>query len=288
MLKLSSGEYLVEPLRSRRVGGLSLSVTSYPPGHAYPWHVHEHPTLFVVLAAQHRDVTRRGSFEQPPLAAVFHPSTDPHATVTGPDGLAGVNVELTPNWLDRCHVRPGELGSECRLLDAPWARLLGLRLAAATDEVGDAAGADAETAALELVSGLVRSPAPPARAPRWLGRATEYLAAFAHTPVRLHDVAAEVGVHPVYCARAFRRATGSTVSAYVLALRLLDAGRRVLDEGRSLAEAALRAGFADQAHFTRTCSRRLGFTPIRLRRVRQALAVCRESLGRSRNPSGSP
>jgi AraC-like DNA-binding protein len=88
--------------------------------------------------------------------------------------------------------------------------------------------------------------------------------------VRLRDVAAEVGVHPVYCARAFRRATGCTVSAYVQRLRLLGAGRRILDEGRPLAEAALGAGFADQAHFTRTCSRALGFTPGRLRRVRQA------------------
>src|SRR5262249_13332887 len=86
------------------------------------------------------------------------------------------------------------------------------------------------------------------------------LTASAATPVRLRDVAAEVGVHPVYCARAFRRATGCTVSTYVHILRLVDAGRLILDEGQPLAQAALQAGFADQAHFTRMCSRSLDFT----------------------------
>ena len=56
-----------------------------------------------------------------------------------------------------------------------------------------------------------------------------------------------------------------------LILRLLAAGHLILDKGRPLAEAALQAGFADQAHFTRICSRTLGFTPGQLRRVRQAL-----------------
>jgi AraC family transcriptional regulator len=270
MLKLASGEYLGTALHHRRLFGLSLTVTAYPPGRTYPWHVHEHPTFFVLLAARHRDETRQASFDQPPLSVVFHPPTAPHATATGPDGLVGINLELTQAWLDRCHLRPRDLDVECSLLASMSARLLSLRLAASAYQVGEAADADAETAALELVGCLARDPLPAARAPHWLSRAREFLEASADTPVRLRDVAAEVGVHPVYCARAFRRATGCTVSAYVQRLRLLGAGRRILDEGRPLAEAALGAGFADQAHFTRTCSRALGFTPGRLRRVRQA------------------
>jgi AraC family transcriptional regulator len=114
-------------------------------------------------------------------------------------------------------------------------------------------------------------------------RAEEFLRASAHTPVRLRDVAAEVGVHPVYCARAFRRANGCTVSTYLHILRLLDAGRLILDGGRPLAEAALRAGFADQAHLTRTCSNALGFTPGRLRRVWRGLLDDRAGSNRSRS-----
>jgi AraC family transcriptional regulator len=250
---------------------MPLTLTAYPSGRFYPWHAHELPTLFVQLAGQHHEETRGRSFDQPPLSVIFHPTTGPHTTAVGPDGLVGLNVGLTDAWLDRCHLRRRDLVAEYRLLDSRWARLLGLRLAASAGEAGDAAGAEAETAALELLAELVSSAAPPARAPRWLGRAEEFLRAYFRTPVRLRDVAAEVGVHPAYCARAFRRATGCTVSAYVRALRLLDAGRLVLDEGRCLADVALRAGFADQAHFTRACSRTLGFTPGRLRRLRREL-----------------
>jgi AraC family transcriptional regulator len=227
------------------------------------------------------------SFDQPPLSAVFHPTTTPHATTTGPDGLVGINLELSDGWLERCHLRRCDLDLECRLLDSLSARLLSLRLAALAHEIGETADADVETAALELVGCLVRNPVPPRRGPRWMTRARELLEATAHTPVRLRDVAAEVGVHPVYCARAFRRATGYTVSAYVQNLRLLDAGRRILDEGRQLAEAALHAGFADQAHFTRTCSRALGFTPGRLRRVRQTFLAGAPGSTRSRNGAGT-
>jgi AraC family transcriptional regulator len=282
MLKLAAGEYLGTPLRRRRLSGLSLTVTAYPPGRTYDWHVHEHPTFFVSLAARHRDESRHASFDQPPLSAVYHPTTTPHATSTGPDGLVGINLELTQAWLERFHLRPRDLDAGFMLLDSTPARLLSLRLAASADQVGEAADADAETAALELVGCLARDPAPAARPPRWLPRAEEFLEARAHTLVSLRDVAAEVGVHPVYCARAFRRATGRTVSAHVQALRLLDAGRRILDEGRPLAEAALCAGFADQAHLTRACSRALGFTPGRLRRVRKALLADRAGSIRSR------
>ena len=142
---------------------------------------------------------------------------------------------------------------------------------------------DVESFALELVACLIRDPSRPAQTPRWVSRAKDFLEAFAQSPVRLRDVAAEVGVHPVYCARAFRRATGCTVSAYVQIQRLLHAGRLILDEGRPLADTAALAGFADQSHFTRICSRALGFTPGRLRRVRQALFAEPAGSDRSRN-----
>jgi AraC family transcriptional regulator len=248
---------------------MPLTLTAYPAGEVYSWHVHEHPTLFVAFAGRHRDQTRQRAFDQPPLSAVFHPTTGPHSTVVGPGGLVGLNLELTDAWLERCQLRRDDLAAEYRLLDSPRARLLGLRLAAAY-EPGPAAEADAETAALELLTCLVRGMAAPARAPRWLARAEEFLRVRAHTPVSLRDVAAEVGVHPVYCSRAFRRAVGRTVTEYVVELRLVEAGRQILGEDRPLAVIAPGAGFSDQPHLTRRLSRAVGLTPGRLRRVRRA------------------
>src|SRR5262249_53594706 len=80
-------------------------------------------------------------------------------------------------------------------------------------------------------------------------------------------VAETAGVHPVYCARVFRRCRGLTVSAYLRALRLAEAARLVLEKGWPLAEAAYGAGFADQAHFCRCCSHFLGRSPKSFRAV---------------------
>lgn len=281
MLRLPSGEYLGRNLRRSRLTGLPLIVTAYPPGHTYPWHVHEIPTLFVLLAGQHHDENRRDSFDQSPLSVVFHPTQGPHATSVGPDGMVGINLELTNDWLDRCQIERRDLAVGYQMLDSLCARLLGLRLAALA--CSDASEAEVETVVLELVSCLVRHPSPPKRAPRWLPRAEELLRSNLADPVGLRDVAAEVGVHPVYCARAFRRAVGCTVTEYLRALRLLEAGRLILGGRQGLAEIALAAGFADQAHFTRTCSRELGFTPGRLQRMRKQLFP-----GSSRSRNGLP
>jgi AraC family transcriptional regulator len=269
-LRLTKGELLGRALARHVTEGLTLTLTAYPAGRSYARHVHEQATLFVLFAGNHRDETKSGAIDQPPLSIVFHPHDAPHGTVIGATGVIGLNVELTGEWLEARGFRPRDLTSDCRLLDSHWDRILGTRLAVLADEPGDMVAADVETAILELIASLAAPPRTSCR-PAWIPRAIEYLQAHLNTPVSLRDLAADVGVHPAYCARAFRCAIGCTVSAYIRALRLAAAGELVFSDGLPLAEAALAAGFADQAHFTRTSSCQLGFTPGRLKRARQSL-----------------
>ncbi|RDD68530.1 AraC family transcriptional regulator [Paracoccus versutus] len=76
----------------------------------------------------------------------------------------------------------------------------------------------------------------------------------------LADLAAEVGLNPSYLIRSMRRATGLTPHAHVLQARIGHA-RRLLLEGVPAAEAAVAAGFCDQAHLIRQFRRHLGVTP---------------------------
>ena len=80
--------------------------------------------------------------------------------------------------------------------------------------------------------------------------------------VSLAELAALSGVSRFQLVRGFVRDVGITPHAYVLQRRIRLA-RRLLAEGRSIAEAALRAGFADQSHLTRVFVRHLGITPGR-------------------------
>jgi AraC-like DNA-binding protein len=60
--------------------------------------------------------------------------------------------------------------------------------------------------------------------------------------------------------RAFARDTGLTPHAYIPQRRLALA-RRLIRQGRELAQVAAAAGFADQSHLTRRFVRQFGVTP---------------------------
>src|SRR5262249_32303117 len=107
--------------------------------------------------------------------------------------------------------------------------------------------------------------------PPWFRRAETYIHDQFQTPITLRACARAAGIHPVHLARVFRQRYQCSVSEYLRALRLLEAGRLVLRANVSITEAALRAGFADHAHFTRCCSRRFGFSPRVLRLAKKVL-----------------
>jgi AraC-like DNA-binding protein len=84
--------------------------------------------------------------------------------------------------------------------------------------------------------------------------------------VRSADLEAVSGLSRYELARQFRVAYGTSPHRYLL-MRRLDLARRRLRQGVPLAELALAAGFADQAHFTRTFRSAVGIPPGRYARL---------------------
>ncbi|QRY82170.1 AraC family transcriptional regulator [Pseudomonas sp. PDNC002] len=76
----------------------------------------------------------------------------------------------------------------------------------------------------------------------------------------LTELAGIAGLTPYAALRRFRRELGTTPHAYLLQYRVRHA-HKAIGEGHTLAEAAQRAGFADQSHMTRAFARQLGLTP---------------------------
>ncbi|GAA4540841.1 AraC family transcriptional regulator [Amycolatopsis samaneae] len=78
----------------------------------------------------------------------------------------------------------------------------------------------------------------------------------------LREAAGTLGAHPAHLVRAFGRRFGLPPHRYLTGRRV-DRARRLLLAGTPAAEAAVRAGFVDQAHLTRHFKRYLGTTPGR-------------------------
>lgn len=100
--------------------------------------------------------------------------------------------------------------------------------------------------------------------PGALARTRAFLDAEKARVVRSAELEAVAGLDRYTLARAFRAAYGTSPYRYLL-MRRLDAARGGILAGRGLAEVALDAGFADQAHLTRMFKAAFGLSPARYR-----------------------
>jgi AraC family transcriptional regulator len=271
-MKLERGKYLGETIRQKSQHGLLLTLSKYAPSKAQPWHVHANPTLCLLIRGEHHDQVRIANFDQPPMTMVFHPTSEPHAGVIGPRGMLGLNVEYEAAWLERHELYGSDLGGY-RTLDSVWSQLGALQLLAGVFREDGHTESDLDSNALDLLIPLVKRTFRREKLirPDWLRRAEEYIHDAIRSPIRVYQVAREVRVHPVHLARVFRQHHDCSVSEYIRALRIADAGRIILRREQPIAMAACESGFVDQAHLSRWFSRTMGISPKVLLMVGKAL-----------------
>jgi AraC-like DNA-binding protein len=90
--------------------------------------------------------------------------------------------------------------------------------------------------------------------------ARDFLNEHLDAQVRLSEIAEAAGLPPFRLYRAFERATGMSPHAYQRQARIRLAAS-LIRRGETLSAAAVTAGFADQAHLTRSFRRTMGVTP---------------------------
>lgn len=129
----------------------------------------------------------------------------------------------------------------------------------------DASALAVEAVLAELLAGARAEPML-ARDDPAMDRALERLEDASAQPPSIGELAALVGLHPVYLARAFRRRFGHAPSDY-LRRRRLHRALSAIAQGQSVAHAASTLGFADQSHLHRSFVAEFGMTPGAFRRM---------------------
>ncbi|MHC8327253.1 AraC family ligand binding domain-containing protein [Pseudomonas sp. LB1P83] len=101
----------------------------------------------------------------------------------------------------------------------------------------------------------------PLREPNFkLERAADYIRDNCTLQLKLEDICEAAQLSPSYLIRAFKHHYGMTPHAFLVNRRIQFA-RDQLRSGKLIADVALEAGFADQAHFQRVFKQHLAATP---------------------------
>ncbi|MCQ4260414.1 helix-turn-helix transcriptional regulator [Stutzerimonas stutzeri] len=101
-----------------------------------------------------------------------------------------------------------------------------------------------------------------------LQRAASFIADNYPRSLKLHEISHTAGVSPSSLIRAFKKHFGMTPHAYLINRRVQFA-RAELRRGQPIADVALAAGFADQAHLQRAFKQLLAATPGHYRDARR-------------------
>ncbi|MFD4571709.1 AraC family transcriptional regulator [Streptomyces sp. NPDC058417] len=238
-------------------------------GYAYPMHVHEAWTLLIVDdGAVRYDLERHPHGTPHDTVSLLPPHVPHNGSAVTADGFRKRVLYLDASVLGEELIGAAVDGPDLR--DPLLRRRVG-QLHGALARPGDTLEADSRlTFVGERLRGLLRPGAPgPAEAERrdpvLAGRLRDLLDARVTEGITLDTASGLLQAHPAHLVRAFSGAYGIAPHQYLTARRV-DRARGLLLGGAAPAEAAVLAGFHDQAHLSRHFKRLVGVTPGRYRR----------------------
>lgn len=257
-------------MRGVDFGAFRVEAARFAPDLVLPRHVHERAVLAVFLQGAMETTICGRTLDCGSSSVLIEPRGEPHAQRFMRTGAELLVIQPDPAGMSSFE-GVGRLFDDVGRFDDGGIAAIGRRILyefRAPDGVSPLA---IEGLALEIVALAARlgeQKRSGALPPAWLVQAREIVHERFLEGLRVCDVASEVGVHPVHLARVFRRHYGSPIGSYLRVLRLDWAAERILGD-ESLATIALKAGFADQSHFTNAFRRHMGVTPGEYRLARR-------------------
>jgi AraC family transcriptional regulator len=260
----------------REIGGFHSTETSHPPGFHIPGHFHNLASLYLVLQGSLTESYEHNRRECKSPSVVFTPAGEKHSNLFSAGGGRCFLIEIPETSIERlatAGVRiEHSLHSEGGVLACLAMRLY--REFSRPDAVSLLA---IEGLMLEALSELGRWNEPLSFAePLWLRETRDLLHDRFRETITLDELGRLAGVDPAHLARSFRKHYRCTVGEYQRRLRIEYASRQLSETRTSILNIALAAGFADQAHFSRTFRNHTGLTPAKFRSAFDWKGIVRE------------
>ena len=253
-------------------GPFRITEAWFAPGAVLDQHRHDRPILAVVLDGSLVTSIRGRRLECTPGMTWSEPCEERHANQIG---SRGARVLVTqPEVSDDTPASIRSLLDDIVCQPDPLAVIEARRIAVELTSTDSLTPLVLESLAMLVVSSGARhsgrgNPAPPL----WLLRARDQLHdTFPRLP-RLEILARGAGVSVWHLTREFRRVFQASVGEYARTLRLDWALRQLAYGDTPISHVALDAGYADQSHMTRACTRATGLPPAEYRRRMRATPV---------------
>ena len=253
--------------KSLRVADFILTESAFDPHSRLPRHAHENSYFCFGLQGVYTE--RCGSREVvcQPSALTFRASGQTHEAIIHGADTRVFMFEISSRWIEKLRADSLTLRITSEFCGGALPQLCA-RLSREFNKTDTAAKLAIEGLALELLAEAARQPYNGIRtAPPWLRQAREMIVEHFPETLKLAQIAAEVGVHPVYLATAFRQKFGVTIGEFVRKLRIEHACAELMKGDLPLTAIALQAGFVDQSHFSKVFKLYVGMPPRKYRNI---------------------
>lgn len=233
----------------------------YAPGEHMKPHRHDCAQFSLVLTGSQCEISNGREVCAHGMSMALKPANFRHEAVFGDAGALLLSINLF-----HCDEEDRELRFDgwrvrnAQPIRQDWRALASAMRSPAPD--GDALNDLTD----DLLAAMIDEDAPAKHSspPAWLSRAID---AILETDLTAGQIAKDAGVHRVHLSRCVRRYYGASLAELRRRRRLGRATHAMLRHGAAPAVAAVMAGFADQAHFTRHMRHETGLTPGALARI---------------------
>ncbi|HTT81840.1 MAG TPA: AraC family transcriptional regulator, partial [Rhizomicrobium sp.] len=218
----------------------NLQVRDYPALHAMAPHMHDAPSMNIVLGGGF--IERIGMAERHygrGHIAIF-PAGMVHSQRFGAAMTRQIIFRPDENWLNYLGDRGTKLADAPHLADIAFCHL-GERLLQEICEPDDFSAIASEGILMQILAAFARGnegARRPRCPPAWLRRVRDLLHAQSCAPLRIAELARAAGRHEVHVAREFRRFYGASIGDYARKLRLESAALRLADPRADLSAVA--------------------------------------------------